>query len=214
MLIALLCGLVWAGNPEVTDNGPDGRGVMQAPEAGPSPASDGLGELVVQAEVPIEVAVDGRPVAQIFMPSSVHIPVRVGSRKVTVMVNGNPTKLVLDVPDSGNAHVIVGRTGITTRTDAAAPAATEARVDLRVVGKEGIRVTIDGQRFRLSPGQQQALELTSGDHAFELRSSDGTAIFAVGDLMVHGSGDVVVQLSAGRAPEVIGQTGSWQPSSR
>jgi len=204
MLIALLTALALSGNPEVTADGPDGRGV--------SAPGDGL--LVVQAEVPVEVAVDSRPVAQVFSRSTLHIPARVGERQVVIYVGGTPHKMRVDVPAQGAAHVVVGRTGITTRIDAPADVADVARVELRVVGDEGLRLTLGQQRYRLSPGEQQALELDRGVHDLEIRSGDGLAVYATGDLLVRGTGTVVVQLSAGRAPEVIGRTGSWQPAVR
>lgn len=172
------------------------------------------GTIVVDAEVPVEVALDSRPVAQVFTASSVHLPAEAGSHKVTVMVNGRPTHLKVDVPEDGYAHVVVGRTGITTRSSEAPTANENASVDLRVVGDEALRLTLDGTRHVLSPGDNQVLELTRGDHTLELRSGDGLAIYANGDLHVKGTGPVVVQLSAGRAPEVVGATGSWRPSSR
>lgn len=214
MIAFLLLTAALAANPEVTTDSPDGRGVTQLPASGRSPASDGVGTLVVDAAIPVEVAVDGRPVAQIFQASVVHIPVRIGSRKVTLLLNGAPTRLLVDVADEGESQIIVGKTGITTRQAAPTDAADEAPVELRIVGDEGLRLTLDNQRYRLSPGDSQTLELTRGDHTVEIRSGDGLALYARGDLLVHGTGPVVVQLSAGRAPEVIGRTGSWQPSMR
>lgn len=215
MIPFLLCIVAaLAGNPEVTPDGPDGTGALALPASGFDPATDGVGTLVIEAAVPVEVAVDGRPTVQMFRPSTVHIPTRVGSRKVTLFLNGRPNALLIDVPDAGTAQIVVGKTGITTRSAPPPDAAANAPVELRVVGDEGLRLVLDEQRYRLSPGQTQALELTRGDHTIEVRSGDGLALYARGDLLVHGTGPVVVQLSAGRAPEVVGRTGSWQPAVR
>ena len=102
MLIALLTLLALSGNPEVTADGPDGRGVSES----------GGALLIVDAEVPVEVSVDSRPVAQVFSRSSVHVPVRPGDRRVVIYVGGTPHKLLVAVPEKGAARVVVGRTGI------------------------------------------------------------------------------------------------------
>ncbi|MFK7930595.1 MAG: hypothetical protein AB8H79_20585, partial [Myxococcota bacterium] len=146
--------------------------------------------------------------------SSIHLPAEPGIRRVTIMMNGRATHLRVEVPTEGSVHVVVGRTGITTRAEEPVDAVENAQVDIRVVGSESLRLTLDGTRFQLDPGGSQGLELTRGPHTLELRSYDGLAIYAVGDLHVAGTGPVVVQLSAGRSPEVIGKTGSWRPSSR
>lgn len=175
-------------------------------------ALSNAGTVVVDAEIPIEVSLDSRPVAQVFTASSIHFPAEAGSHKVTILVNGRPTHLQVDVPKTGRAHVVVGRTGITTDASDAPDAAETAKVDVRLVGNEHLRLTLDGSRHVLGPGDNHAVELTTGDHAFELRSGDGLAIYAIGDLHINGTGPVVVQISAGRAPEVVGDTASWRPS--
>lgn len=213
-MLVLLTTLALAGNPEVTPDGPDGRGVLTVPEAG-RPQSDGVGDLVVEAAVPVEVVIDGRPVAQVFATSTIRVPTVVGTRTVTLLVNGSPTKLLVDVPEEGEAVVVVGRTGITTRVESSdEDKADNAKVELRVVGNEGLRITLGRERYRMAAGTNRAMELTRGDHELEIRSGDGLAVYAVGDLMVHGTGPVIVHLSAGRAPEVIGRTGSWLPTVR
>ena len=173
------------------------------------------GELVVHAEVPVEVAVDGHTLAQIFRSGRVHLTVPDGERRVVLTVAGNPTVLRLQVSDGAATHVVVGRTGISTRTQAT-PDTDQgpAVVEIRAVGREGLQFKIADQRFQLSPGDQHTLELPPGRHPVELRSGSGLAIFAAGVLDVQGGGPIVVQLSEGRAPEVVGAGGSWRPADR
>lgn len=174
------------------------------------------GDVVVTAEVPIEVALDGRPVAQIWDAATLRLPADVGDHKVTVLINGRPTDVnVTLAPDGSDAEVVVGRTGITTREHTPPDAAADARVELRVVGDESLRIMVDEARMRLSPGDQHVSTLTRGMHDLQVRSADGTVVFANGELDVRGTGPLVVHLSAGRAPEIIGDhTGAWRPASR
>ena len=172
------------------------------------------GDIVIDAEVPVEVALDGRPVAQVFYPSSVRFQASEGEHTVTIMQGASPSKIVLDVPEKGAARVVVGKTGISTTDDAAPEVADEAKVEFRLMGKEGLRLVVGEQRFKMGVDAKQALELSRGSHEVQVRSFNGTVIYAVGNLEVAGTGDVVVHVSAGRAPEVVGTTGRWHAEER
>lgn len=173
------------------------------------------GEVVVHAEVPAEVAVDGQPTAQLFRAGRLHLDVPDGERRVTVLVGGTPTHLRLQVDAAAATHVVVGRTGISTRREIRVdPEAGPAIVELRAVGREGLTVILGDRRIRLAPGDQQVLELPAGRHPAQLRSGDGLAIYATGLLDVQGPGPIVVQVSEGRAPEVVGVGGAWRPPER
>jgi hypothetical protein len=176
--------------------------------------SAAAGELIVHAEVPTELAIDGQPTAQLFRPGRLHVQAPDGDRRVTVLVNGTATHLRL-VVGGAPTHLVVGRTGITTRTQ---PADEQpdgiALVELRAVGREGVRLTVGEHRFRLAPGDQQVIELPTGRYPAELRSGNGLAIFASGVLDVRGVGPIVVQVSEGRAPEVIGSGSAWRPTDK
>lgn len=173
------------------------------------------GELVVHAEVPVEVAVDGHTLVQVFRDGRVHLPVTNGERRVTLLINGSATRLRLQFGEEHATHVMVGRTGITTRKLAQEPAPEGVLdVELRAVGLEGVSLRVAGQTYQLSPGDQQHLELGSGRHSVQLRSSSGQVIYASGQLEIDGGGPIVVQVSEGRAPEVIGAGARWRPADR
>lgn len=167
------------------------------------------GQIVVQAEVPVEVSVDGRPTVQVFTAARVEIDAEAGEHDLTLFINGRGNKIRVTVPKEGSAGVVVGRTGITTDAATAEDQADAADVEIRVVGTTGLRLVLDGKRYTLAPGDTESLHLTRGNHALELRSSNGTAVFAQGNLDIRGTGPVVIQLSEGRAPEVVGRTGAW-----
>jgi hypothetical protein len=172
------------------------------------------GEIVVEAEIPVEVILRGEPAAQIYRSGTVILPAETGDHDLTLFVGGRPQKLVVSVPPDGRAHVIVGRTGITTRASLHAAPAASAPVEVRVTGTESLRLTLAGARIRLGPGEQRSVDLAAGLHPLELRSADGTVVFASGELDVLGTGPVVIHLSEGRAPEVVGSTGAWRPAVR
>jgi hypothetical protein len=172
------------------------------------------GQIVVQAEVPVEVTVDGRPAVQVFTAARVEVQATPGEHDLTLFVNGKGNKVRITVPETGAALVVVGRTGITTDSLVGGPVADVAAVELRVIGTTELRLVLDSKRYRLQAGGQEALELPRGSHQLELRSSDGTAVFAQGKLEILGTGPVLVHLSEGRAPEVVGNTGAWHPEAR
>ncbi len=173
------------------------------------------GEVVLHAEVPAEIAVDGQPTAQLFRAGRLHLDVPDGERRITVLVGGSPTHLRLQVDGVAATHVVVGRTGISTRREVRVdPEAGPATVELRAVGREGLTVILGDRRIRLAPGDQQVLELPAGRHTAQLRSGDGLAIYATGLLDIQGPGPIVVQVSEGRAPEVVGVGGAWRPPER
>jgi hypothetical protein len=171
------------------------------------------GDVVVDAEVPVEILVDGAPRAQTYGPAQVVLPVEAGERTLRVYVAGKPREIRLEVPQDGTTRVAVGRTGLSAERVASEDPADEAPVELRLVGDESLRVFLGEDRLSLAPGQQHRVDLARGEHPLQLRSADGLIVFATGTLDVRGTGPVVVQLSEGRAPEVIGdRTGSWRPA--
>ncbi|MFT7520395.1 MAG: hypothetical protein ACI9MC_002540 [Kiritimatiellia bacterium] len=176
----------------------------------PALASD----IVIEAEVPVEVAIDGHPMAQVFYAATMRFTATEGEHTVTLIERGNPSKLVVQVPKEGAVRVVVARTGVSTATVNSDPTADIATVDLRLMGNEGVRVTLDGHRYTLASGDQKQLELSRGWHKMDVRSYSGTVIYASGNLEVAGTGDVIVHLSAGRGPEVTGTTGRWRSGER
>lgn len=168
-------------------------------------------ELVVDAQVPAEVWVSGQLVGQLFQPAELRLDVAEGPLPLTILVGGEPTKLDVAAP----ALVIVGRNGISTgQHDPAAPvpAVGPVPVEFRSTGQEDLLLVLDKERRTVDVGQVLTIELTPGRHPISLRSRDGTMLYARGSLEVGGEG-LVVQLSPGRMPEVIGKSGSYHPGS-
>lgn len=173
-------------------------------------------EIILHAEVPVEVAIDGQPIVQIYRQARLHLPVATGERRLNLLVGGNPTQLRLPITEGEVTHVVVGRTGISTRREPTPDPETQgfAQLEVRVVGREHLRLTIGEQRFDLARGDQQSIDLPIGRHRTQLRSGNGQAIFATGVLEIREAGTVVMQLSEGRAPEVVGPGGMWRPAER
>src|SRR5262245_17762376 len=72
------------------------------------------GTVVVDARIPVEGWRSDRLVGEVAMPAELHIPADVGPVEVTLMIGGKPVKETVEVPATGAALVIVGRTGVTT----------------------------------------------------------------------------------------------------
>ena len=171
------------------------------------------GDLLVQASVPTEIHIDGFPAVELFREGEVRLPLETGTHALVVWRNGNPEAFEVSVPaGSTDVVLVVGRTGITTnnRTQAKPAADADVAVELRVLDGVELLVVIDGQRYRVEPGSTLPLTLKPGAHPMTVRSADGTVVWAQGDLVVEG--DLVVQLSDGRLPEVPGGNGRFRPN--
>lgn len=174
------------------------------------------GELVIDAKVPVEVRVGGQAVAQLFVPALARVPVPTGPTEVEVYRNGSPTVLPIDFPEVGEVWVIAGRTGLTTevraipKPDANAP----VTVEFRVAGAEGVMLQIEGKRHVIRDAAPLMLELGAGRHAMQVRSVDGTVIWATGHLDLTGESPVRVQLTDGRLPETSGPGVHWSSGGR
>lgn len=164
------------------------------------------GELVVDAKVPVRVAVDGELLAEVHREGVLHLPLADGLRGVVLTVAGNAQRYEVQIGDQPS-RILVGRTGVTV--DAVAPAVAipqgEATVRFRTAGKERLLVQVDRQRVLVSPGVGIALPLSTGDHAISIRNPDGTQIFARGTLIISSGGDLLVQIAEGRVPETSGE---------
>lgn len=176
--------------------------LAQAPAADPP-----VGELLIDARVPLEARVDGVPVAQLFVPGQLIVPLPVGDHQLIALISGAPQQVAVHIPPPGErAVVFAGRSGLTTEVRPAprlAPAG-EVPVSLRVTGGSGLQVRIDAQRLVVEPGTGLTLALPAGPHPMSVRSREGTVIWAHGTLNLAGDQTVVVQLAEGRLPETSG----------
>lgn len=169
---------------------------------------------MIDARVPVEVFSDGHLIAQLVQPAELHLKRDPGRVSLTLLVSGNANDISVDVPEQGSALVLVGRTGITASTIRPDAASAEPMAsgsgEFRVAGDQGLTLVMDGTRHKLTPGGVLSLDLPTGEHALSLRSAEGTVVWANGKLLVAG-GPFVVQLSAGRMPEISGDGASFLP---
>lgn len=168
------------------------------------------GTLVIDAKVPTEIRGPDAVLAQLYVPSVLSVDLDGGTYEFIVFRNGNPETIRLEVPAEGTARMVVGEAGITAPP---APKKTEdlpaeTTVEFRTVGTVAVMVQLPDERLRVSPGHAQTVTLPTGTHAMKVRSSDGTVIWARGELTLGGK-DTVVQLSEGRGPEVSGENALW-----
>ncbi len=164
------------------------------------------GLLAIDARLPAEVLVDGRPIAEIYVASRVEIEVPAGPHALKIYTNGTPEQLDVVVPSGEALRVVVGRTGLSVSAERPEPAGTApVAVQFRMTDPTGARVYLDERRLRLPSGGQLDLDLDPGDHRLALRSEDGTVVWASGTLFVEGPDPLVIQVSEGRMPEIVGQ---------
>lgn len=166
-------------------------------------------ELVVDAQIPTELAVNGLPVAQIFVPSRISVDRPAGPAQVTLFVDGKPQFFSVEIKNDKPTWFVVGKTGITVSQPDAIIGVGPAKVEFRVSGNGTVQLRLGDEQYRLMPGDTRTLELTPGEYPLTLRDSRGTAIWARGMLNVHPGGVMIVQLADGRLPEVVGSGGAF-----
>lgn len=171
------------------------------------------GTLVLDAKVPTELRSEGSQLVQIYVPGEVRLELGSGIIDLIVFRNGNPETVRVEIPEEGEARLIVGKAGVSAPAPSEAAAtprevAPETNVEFRTVGSIAVMVQLDQKRIRVSPGTPHTLTLPTGTHAIKVRSSDGTVIWAQGNLDLGGH-DTVVQLTEGRGPEVSGKDARW-----
>jgi len=171
--------------------------------------------LVIEAKVPAEVWVAGQLVGELVMPSELHLEAEPGETEVTLLTNGTPKTVVVDVPETGLTRVVVGRTGITTGQvpPNVQPEGTRSEVEFRSSAREDVVLIVGDTRYTLAPGATLRVEFSHGTHPLSLRNGGGTVIWAQGSLQVDGDG-LVVQVADGRMPETAGTGGSFHPDQR
>jgi hypothetical protein len=173
------------------------------------------GGILVEAQVPVEVLVEDRPYVKMFYPGQARFDWELGTVEVTLMIQGKPRKISVEVPETGYIRVIAGRHGVSHDTPPEqTAAATESQVIFRAVGREPVQLRLGAQRHVVAPQQEFTTTLTTGKHAVEVRNLDGTLIWARGHLNLSGQEDVIVQMLEGRLPEVIGLGSQFLSSGR
>lgn len=168
--------------------------------------------VIVDAKVPVELVLEGNKLGQMYVPSELRFELAPGPHVLKVYVGGVANDVPLQLVEGDVVRVLVGRAGITTSAaPATAVAAGPQVVEFRLVGPTDAKVRLDKLSQPLHAGRSWTIELPPGQHSLSLRSSDGTAIWATGELVVHGGGPVVVVVTEGRLPEVSGPA-SFRPA--
>jgi hypothetical protein len=211
LIFALSLALAGPALPDPTLT-PTGMQVNNAPVEPKAPVtSTTLGRLHVDVLLPAEILFDGVKLGQLWIPGKTTFELPTGPHLLRVYTQGNPQDLRITLAADMDLRVVVGRNGVTAeqlaRTD---DKAAIVPVDFRVLGTRGASIRMNGTQHAIEPGGQLALELADGSHSLSVRSSDGTVIWATGQLTVHGGAPVVVQIAEGRMPEVSG-AGSFNP---
>lgn len=172
------------------------------------------GTIRVDASVPVMVIVDGKTAVQLFDQGSASFSAPAGPRNVVIMLNGSPNELVATVQPGKITRITAGKTGVSQQLIQPTDPELEVTTTFRVLGREPVELHLEGERLVLNPGDQKVYSLRATSHPMQVRSADGLTVFAKGGLQVLGTDEIVIHLSAGRAPEVIGTHGNFRPSRR
>ncbi len=166
-------------------------------------------ELIVDAQIPTELAINGLPIAQIFVPSRISVDRPAGLAEITLFVDGKPQFFSVEIKNDKPTWFVVGKTGITVSQPEATAATGPAKAEFRVSGTGTVQLRLGDAVYRLAPGDSKSIELEPGEHPMSLRDSKGTAIWARGMLNIQPGGVMIVQLADGRLPEVVGSGGAF-----
>ena len=79
------------------------------------------------------------------------------------------------------------------------------------MGGEPVSVWFGEERWLIASGSVHHAPVPQGEHTLSIRNADSTIVWARGGLLIQGAGAVVMQVGAGRAPEVSG-AGQWMGS--
>ena len=166
------------------------------------------GMLRVEATLPAEVAVDDVKVATLLVPSTLEFGLSNGQHKVSIWVQGVRTNYEVVFSEDSVATIIAGRTGISVNGKRLAPTVvgtSKRSITLRSTAKVAVSVIIDGEWTTLPPAGQSEIELGNGVHTMQVRSGDGTVIWANDTLHVEPGEPAILQVADGVAPELFGE---------
>lgn len=177
-----------------------------------SPCVAFAGQVLVHAEVPVDVFDHDVPLARLYVPSTVSLELPVGERELKLWVDGKPHVVAFVIPPTGPVVLVVGEGGISVPAHPPdVVGVAPGPIEFRVVGKVPVTLMLDDQRLRLQPGDVYRVDLRDGRHTLGVRDASGTVIWARGSLELSGPRAVVVQLGEGRMPEVAGSGGLYVP---
>jgi hypothetical protein len=181
---------------------------VEAPSSDPAGEEIVGGEIVFDVRLPAALFLDGVQVVQLSMAGRVMVDATPGTHELTVVTHGEPHTSEIFVTQGHITPVLVGRQGLvvprTPQTVAEPDLAQPVNLELHATGDEPVLVLLNQERWLLAAGESRHIVLPQGEHGFSVRNGDGTIVWARGGLLVKGSEDVVMQIGAGRAPEVSG----------
>ena len=170
------------------------------------------GELVVESSASIELHLDGMLLARLYQAGAVSFhDIPAGPHTLSARTHNQAFQLDVTIGDTPQ-RVLATTTGLQLLGATTPAPAGLASLELRLGGKVGARVRLGERWYTLSPETPLILpELPSQVLPMELRSADGTAIWARGELDLRAGDSLVLVISEGQAPLVIGREGSWRP---
>lgn len=171
------------------------------------------GGFMVDAKVPVEVRIAEQSYLKLYYPGQARMEYPAGPVDITLMVNGHPSIINVEIPTEGYTQLVVGRNGtsiseqrVTTEAKASSP------VTFRAVGLESMQIRLNNAKHTVAPEKEMQHTLATGTHKLEIRNEAGTLVWAKGILNVSGKEPVIIQLSEGRLPEVIGLESDFSSS--
>jgi len=175
------------------------------------------GRLVVESHVPVEIHVDQIPLVRLYTAGQASVVVPQGEHTLSVYRGASPEVLVAGFPAQGDVTLLVGPSSLSLIDPIVAPPhqATEAPVvELRAPSGPGATIIVGSKRLVLVAGQPVTLAgLEPGTLPLEVRSVDGSVIWARGELELAAGDHIVLVVPEGRPLEVFGRPEAWVPGS-
>jgi hypothetical protein len=159
--------------------------------------------LEVDFKVAATVLADEQYLAQLWVPGIARVDLSPGEHEITALIQGVARRFHITMPDAP-MRVIIGATGLSAEQIERPPAAVVETVMVKwqCAAGEAVMVTLDRDRFVISPGRPRTIGVPPGDHKFSVRSVDGVNVYAQGTLQAAADG--MIQVAAGMLPEMSG----------
>lgn len=165
------------------------------------------GDLLVRAEVPVEVTLATAPLLTTWGPTTVRVPgLTAGTVELQVQRGKKVDYVKVEMPTDGTVALDIGATALSTQPVETAEAPPV--LELRAARGQRFALVLNGNRVAvLSSFHPVRVEgIAAGPHKIELRSPDLTVVWARADLDLKADDVIVLTAQEGFAPLVSGRT--------
>lgn len=173
------------------------------------------GDVLVVTTVPVEVELNGLPVARTDAAGEVTLrDVQAGERRFVVNWGDRRQPVPVMVPELGQVRLDIDRSSAQTDSpgEATAPDLPPPIVAVVAAGEQRFSLLVDGRRVGIASGDAPLLldDLVPGDHEVQVRSEDDQTIWARGQLRLQAGDRIELSCEEGRMVRATGRDAAWK----